>query len=247
MTDIYLVDDDIDQTKSVFNQLVTSKKGAFSTPTIVCQLIDNYPSDYVIHVVLNTSGGSLSHCEKILKKLRKHKAGYIAYIRGECYSAGAIIALGAKEIVMNCDSYIGKIDPQVASDKGCDQLAIYAKLHPTHITDHTIYKHTEAMYVFNYTEKLLDYIYSGNSSCRTKIMDNLLYSKLPHAALFDSEECGNMGLCVRVPNTEEKEKYFTPSKLNIQKHQRIKEGKTSYHKYMVIAVGILSILVYKYR
>src|SRR3972149_7425629 len=91
---IYLVDADIDGNESIFKKIITSSKDAFSRPSIVCKLIDSVPDNEEINIVINTRGGALVNCEKILKKLLHHTAGYKVYIRNECYSAGAIIALG---------------------------------------------------------------------------------------------------------------------------------------------------------
>ena len=108
---IYMIDQNLDHLTSIFD-IISPKANAFDQPYNVCNHIEDIPEDTTIKVVLSTNGGSLMNCEKILKKLLKHKGGHIAYIQKECFSAGTIIALGAKEIVMNNDSYLGKIDPQ---------------------------------------------------------------------------------------------------------------------------------------
>ncbi len=67
------------------------------------------PEEKVIKLIISTHGGSLSNCEKMLNQLLKHKAGYVAYIKNECYSAGALLALGAKELVMDENSYLERL------------------------------------------------------------------------------------------------------------------------------------------
>src|SRR3972149_11630974 len=146
---IFLVDNDVDHSQSLFKQLVTSSKDAFSRPSLICKYINDIPDDKIIKIVINTRGGELVNCEKILKKLLKHKAGYKAYVRNECYSAGAIIALGANEIVMNNDSYIGKIDPQQDSE----QLIIWSTLEEKYIDSKNIYNVKNSRFTMNYMTK----------------------------------------------------------------------------------------------
>ena len=80
-------------------KVVFSKDGAFDKPFPVVNLLDQIPLDKIVNIVLTTRGGAATSCEKILKNLKKRPLGYNAYIRQECYSAGAIIALGAREIL----------------------------------------------------------------------------------------------------------------------------------------------------
>ena len=214
---IFIVDNDIDHSQYVLTQLITSHKDAFDKPSVICKYIDDIPNDQQIKLVINTHGGSLANCEKILKKLLNHPAGYVAYIRGECYSAGAIIALGANEIIMNNDSYLGKVDPQSGA-----QCTIYQKIEEKHIDSHNIYNIISSQYVINYTIKLLNRILDKdkvlNNDNYTDVMSELLYSELPHCALYDSEDCGKMGLSVRVP--EDNEKCYFDNSVKISNYKK---------------------------
>jgi hypothetical protein len=229
---IYLVDDDPDHSQSVFKQIVTSKKDAFSRPTLVCNLIDDIPEDKTIKIVINTCGGQLHHCEKILKKLLKRKNGYVVYIRGECYSAGAIIALG---------------DPQNGAGSK-PQLTILANLDKEYIDSRSIYDVTSARYVMNYTLHLLNLIYNGDSDGDSNVIpqsvrDNLLYSKLPHCALFDYEACQSMGLQVRRPRDDEVD--FFDTKVTVSDYQQQSSTNQSmwtmlYNILVPIGLGLLT-------
>lgn len=196
-SDLYLIDYDIDNTSSVFSKLTTSNRKAFSQPSLICHYIDNAPKDKPIHVILTTHGGSLTSCEKILKKLLKHPAGYIAYIRQECYSAGAIIALGAKEIVMCNDSYMGKIDPQYGGGmEATKEMVIYATLEDKYITEKNIYDVIMAKRIMNLTNNLIDLIFDSENEDdifnRKSVEEHLIYSNLPHCKSFSFEECQSM-------------------------------------------------------
>jgi hypothetical protein len=236
---IYLVDADIDGNESLFKKLVTSSKDAFSRPSIVCKLIDQVPDDHEINVVINTRGGALANCEKILKKLLQHKSGYKVFIRNECYSAGAIIALGAKEIVMADDSYIGKIDPQNGGST-TPQLIIHATTDEKYIKSTNIYQITEARYVMNYMDQIVNLIFDKDSKIRENIMSHLVYSELPHEALFDYDQCKDtIGLNVRRPTDDEKH-YFSRD-VTIIDYQKVAKTNYSYFSLLklVVVVGAI--------
>lgn len=209
-TDLYMIDRDIDGAESFIKKLFKDNKDAFGQPSLLCDLIDKVPQDKEINVVLTTNGGGVVGCEKILKKLLKHKAGYKAYIRNECFSAGTVIALGAKEIIMNNDSYLGKIDPQKMNT--CE--VIYATLPEKYIDAKNIYEHLEAKYVLNYMTDLLKLIFNDDTNNyrstdqMNNITKNLIFSELPHFKSYDFDNCKNLlKLNIRNP-TKEEEKYF---------------------------------------
>lgn len=163
-----------------------------------------YPNNEIIKILLNTHGGTVLYEEKILKKLLQHDVGYIAYIKEECYSAGTIIALGAKEIVMNNDSYMGKIDPIIVSDKSeLISLRHYNNLCVEHITDSNI------MYVKKWSEALnetmyeLKLIFKNNPNIIKNISDPFIFSDYPHFHTYNMCECQDMGLPVRQPTLVE--------------------------------------------
>ncbi len=200
---IYLIDGDIDGSDSVLSKLVCRDSSAFGRASMVARLIDKVPADHVVNVVISTRGGALVAVEKILKKLKARPAGYRVYVRGECYSAGALLALGASEIVMAADSYIGKIDPQSGG-----QIIIYTQIDDTKLDPRDRYNVGLAQNIMNYTCQILEFAVPDDD-CRQKVGQSLLYSRLPHEALFGSELCREMGLPVRPPADHEL-RYFDP-------------------------------------
>lgn len=208
-SEIYMIDSDVDGSSSLFSKLITADSSAFGKPSLICKYINAAPKDKPIKIILTTKGGAITHCEKILKKLLKHPAGYIAYIRQECFSAGSLLALGANEIVMDNNSYMGKIDPQKGSTiDGNKHIVIYASMDDKYITDKNYYSVQEAKYVINHMNLLLSLIFSGSSEIRKKVEEHMIYSKLPHYKLFEQDECREiLGEKVRAP-TEEETKYF---------------------------------------
>lgn len=222
--EIYMIDANMFKNESIIRSLLSSDKSAFSDPLTVCELIDKADKELPIKIIINTEGGELTALEKILKKLLKHPKGYIVYIKNECYSAGALLSLGADEIVMNDDSYLGKIDPQ--NTKSGSQI-IYATIDEKYIGQHNIYKVKEAQHILNYMKKILCMIYDINIESDKNLFESVLkhmvYSELPHCTLFDNEECKTViGLNIRSPNNDENTRYFdNKNKLKVKKFQRV--------------------------
>lgn len=232
---LYLVDSDPDHNKSILHQIVSKDHSAFANPTEICTKINKIPCDEIIHVVINTRGGSLPNCEKILRTLINHKGGYYAYIRYECYSAGSIIALGANKIIMSETSYIGKIDPQEVCNGNSTQLQILSSIDEKYITDRNIYQVINANRYIAYTEKLLDLIRVKHNSDYNKSIQELLYSDLPHLSLYDMKQCGDMELNVIRPFDDLSREYTNPTKP--------KNTSKSYYYSMVLILGFT---IYQY-
>lgn len=198
--------DTLDHKFTIFD-LISPKTDAFDKPFGICEFIKNAPQDKPIKLIICTRGGELSSCEKILRQLLAHPAGYVAYIRNECFSAGSILALGATEIVMKEDSYLGKIDPQMSNGlTGGYPVIVYHDLKPEHIGPDNIANVKIAKQLMNHMEKLLKML-PVSEDARDKIRQEMLYSELPHATTFNQTECRDMGLNVRVPREDELE-YF---------------------------------------
>lgn len=201
---IYLVDQNIDHLFSIMD-IISPKADAFDTPFQLCRKISQVPADMHIKVIIQTHGGSLTNCEKILKKLLKHPGGYTAYIKNECFSAGTIIALGAKEIIMTDDSYLGKIDPQIVKNSMGESYPaiVYSSIDEKYITGDNITDYKVSQQVLNYTETLLELIFKDNHNLKNIVRNEMIYSNFPHSKTFDFETCQKMGLNVRNPVLDE--------------------------------------------
>ncbi|KKG17156.1 hypothetical protein EO98_11510 [Methanosarcina sp. 2.H.T.1A.6] len=69
--------------------------------------------DYPLELILHTSGGQLHASIQIARALKNHPKKTRVLIPHYSMSGGTIVALAADEIVMDKDSVIGPIDPQV--------------------------------------------------------------------------------------------------------------------------------------
>jgi len=201
---IYLIDEDIDK-KFTLKDLVNPTYSAFEKPFKTCADIKKVPHNIQIKLVISTKGGSCAGCEKIVKVLKQHPAGYSAYICGESYSAGAIIALGAKEIIMSKNSYIGKMDPQISDKSGYYSAINYYNLDKNYIDASNINRVKESLHTINYMNDLFEIILENHPSkdILNGIKEHFVFSEYPHAKLFDYDQCEKIGLHVRKSNEEE--------------------------------------------
>jgi hypothetical protein len=198
---IHLIDGSLDQKFTIFD-LIAPKTDAFDKPFALCSLIKSIPETTHIRLVICTKGGELSSCEKILKCLKAHKGGYSAYIKNECFSAGTILALGAKEIIMADDSYLGKIDPQFSNLFGGYPMIVYHKLDDHLITAENIDKVRLSKQYLNYMEEILQ-VLGLSENILNIVREKMVYSDLPHLKTFGIDDCKNMYLNVRPPTPDE--------------------------------------------
>jgi hypothetical protein len=197
---IYMIDN-IDHLFSV-TDILSPTANAFDKPFEICETIKKIPQNQVIRIVLCTQGGCLTSCEKILKQLRKHKAGYIAYVKNECFSAGTLLALGAKEIVMTDDSYLGKIDPQISDMTGSYSAITYYNLAPEHVDATNIHEVRLSKQSINYLLDLLKFL-NLDPEVEARVKAQMIFSDYPHNKTFDFQQCKDIGLNIRVPMSEE--------------------------------------------
>ncbi len=201
---IYLIDESIDRKSGLFELIMPKNNNAFDTPQKICNMIKEINVKTPIKVVINTVGGDLFACDKILDKLIKHPYGYIAYILNEAMSAGTIIALGAKEIVMNDDSYLGKIDPQVRTELGMVSAINFCDftIHRSCLDSITYNTYKSSIQALNYVTDILKKIIN-NQNLYESICEKMIYLDQPHFKKFNVSECQKIGLPVRQPTEDE--------------------------------------------
>lgn len=75
---------------------------------------NNMNKDLDIHIILHTTGGSLSSAEAICNCITNHtgKGKIIAYIPYYSYSGGCMIALACDKIIMTKNAILGPCDAQ---------------------------------------------------------------------------------------------------------------------------------------
>ena len=179
----------------------------FTELTSILQAIHNANKSLPIKLVISTDGGNLINAKNIIRHLRLHPSGYTVYCN-EAFSAGSLVALTAKEIVMNNYSFMGKIDPIISGEQQIIHNNFYqpniSSPHPISHLDYVIRRSSMAM---NTMEKILREFVPEYDRLERVIKENLIYSELLHADSFNFWEMKEMGFRVRVPS-EEEEVYF---------------------------------------
>jgi hypothetical protein len=175
----------------------------FNNPMKYCKLIKTVPSDIHIKLILSTHGGDANGADLILRTLKNHAAGYTAYISDLSFSAGSLLALGAKEIVMTKNSLLSKIDFMFKLDNHKYMANDLIKINENYIDSKNIQQIIYSKNGFNYLSELLNIALNGSTTYRDIIEKNFIYSETLHMKKFNISDCLTLGLNVRYPNDDE--------------------------------------------
>lgn len=200
-------------TRCVHDKCHTSSVSPFDDTTKIIKAIHAADRDRPLHLVISTNGGSLMHCQQIIRWLRLHPAGYTVYCN-EAYSSGTLVSISADELVMSNHSLLGKIDPQYAGQEEIIFRAIYRdwlqaeggtnRSDALRGHDYAL-KRSEA--TLNTLEKIIRESMPAYLTPQSVIDGPLLYSELRHFTTFNIEEVRQMGINVRTP-LEHEASYF---------------------------------------
>lgn len=81
-------------------------------PDDISEIIDSISGD-ACDLMIQTPGGSVDACEKIVSVLRKKFSDYRVIVPSWAKSAGTVIALSSSKIVLGINSELGPIDPHM--------------------------------------------------------------------------------------------------------------------------------------
>lgn len=76
------------------------------------------PDETPIDIILHTPGGLVLASEQIACALKRHPGKVTIFIPHYAMSGGTLVALAAKEIVMDPDAVLGPVDPQMGTPSG---------------------------------------------------------------------------------------------------------------------------------
>jgi ATP-dependent protease ClpP protease subunit len=201
--------DDVDLSKSIMSQVIYADNSFLNNLNNIrdeLKMIDTSKSP--LKVIISTNGGALFHCHRLIKMLKQKDINYIVYIRKYAMSAGTLIALNAKEIVMlENDSFIGKIDPQVSISGNMLSVINVKKAYDKANKDKLSLSDLITYEIANSgTVEMNEILDDCNITPENRelIEKLLIYSDFPHEHKFDYEYCRDtLKLPVRTPREDE--------------------------------------------
>src|SRR3972149_4596238 len=104
----------------------------------VLRAIRMTPPEMPIDLVLHTPGGLVLAAEQIACALKRHKGKVTVFIPHYAMSGGTLIAMAAKEIVMDPNAVLGPVDPQLGQSPAASVLAVLAQKDPKDMDDQTL-------------------------------------------------------------------------------------------------------------
>ncbi|HMM20788.1 MAG TPA: ATP-dependent Clp protease proteolytic subunit [Selenomonadales bacterium] len=96
------------------------------------------PDDMPIDLVLHTPGGLVLASEQIAHALMRHPAKVTVFVPHYAMSGGTMIALAADEIVMDCNSVLGPVDPQLGQYPAASILNAVKRKNVNRVEDNTL-------------------------------------------------------------------------------------------------------------
>jgi ClpP class serine protease len=104
----------------------------------VLMRIRQTPKDKDVDLILHTAGGLVLASEMIAMAVKNHPAKVTVIIPFYAMSGGTLIALAADEIIMEKDSVLGPVDPQIKDIPAGTLLSLFQKKPIESISDENI-------------------------------------------------------------------------------------------------------------
>lgn len=180
-----------------------------------------------IKLVVSVDGGQVLNTYTILRRLRLHPAGFVAYCN-DAMSAGAFITVCADEIVMTplsrlykMDTVVGGVEIQhyvsyepqlralaaVQVARMNETTAVTSEAQPSFYFD-TYVKLDNALSAFETDVRVLAQAMPRWDQLKEQVLKHLFYGGTRHYHSFSYSELKEMGLPVREASAEEEELYF---------------------------------------
>ncbi len=162
--------------------------------------------DTPIDIVLHTPGGLVLAAEQIAHALLKHKAPVTVFIPHYAMSGGTLIALAAKQIVMDPNAVLGPVDPQLGQYPASSILSVTQIKKPEDIDDQTLILADVAKKAVAQVAQLVRDILTGNGMGAEKantLAEELTRGQWTHDYPISFEEAQKLGLPVASDLPEE--------------------------------------------
>jgi ClpP class serine protease len=96
------------------------------------------PEDMPIDIIIHTPGGLVLSAEQIAMALRRHKAKVTIFVPHYAMSGGTLLCLAVDEVVMDDNSVLGPVDPQLGEYPAVSILKAVKEKEPKDIDDKTL-------------------------------------------------------------------------------------------------------------
>lgn len=182
--------------------------------------------DKPVDLIIHTPGGQLHAAMQIAKALKNHSAKTRVFIPHYSMSGGTIIALAAKEIIMDKDASLGPIDPQVG-DLLRGVFPAPSWLHAVkkkglEVEDTTLVMSDIAEKALNFTKAVVNELLDDKFDDKEKqrqVVEKLVGGEMVHAQLISAKDAQALGLPVSTElpaEIHEFMKYYRAVRSNVE-------------------------------
>lgn len=124
----------------------------------VLMRIRQMPGDKDVDLIVHTPGGLVLAAEMIAMAVKNHPAKISVIVPFYAMSGGTLIALAADEIIMEKDSVLGPVDPQLGGVPAGALISLLGKKPPESISDDNIMLSEEARKSLERVQKMVKWL-----------------------------------------------------------------------------------------
>ncbi len=164
----------------------------------VLEAIRTTPANTPIDLVLHTPGGLVLPALQIARALKAHPAKTTVYVPHFAMSGGTLIAMAAKEIVLNKHAVLGPIDPQIGGIPAASLLRLRSEKSPDSTDDYTIVLADVGKMAIDQLKRAARELLKGTVSdnAATNVAEQLATGRWTHDYPIEAGEAREIGLNV---------------------------------------------------
>ncbi|HIH44298.1 MAG TPA: hypothetical protein HA257_04220 [Candidatus Methanoperedenaceae archaeon] len=165
----------------------------------VLMMIRQTPKDEDVDLILHTPGGLALAAEMIAMAVKNHPAKVTVMVPFYAMSGGTLIALAADEIIMEKDSVLGPVDPQISELPAGALLSLLDKKPVESISDENIMRSDIAGKNIERVKKMVLWLLKDRMERRNaeKLADFLTGGYITHDTPITFDVAKELGLNVR--------------------------------------------------
>jgi hypothetical protein len=179
--------------------------------------LQKIPSGKNVDIILHTSGGCSNNAKMMIDALMNHNGQRRIYIPYKAYSSGTLISLTGHCIYMSKNAHLSPIDTQITINNDdlfntaipvnvLSKLSLISKdVHSNLLAIHSKMAKREYYADLKMLDIIFNKLYKHKPVQKTKIISNLLRTKLPHDYPISVTEAREFGLNIssRMPKIME--------------------------------------------